>query len=554
MAGEQSIAELILRILADSSQVKKELEEASAASEKFAKETGTTAAQADSVLGSLMKAQEEKAKKTTSSFEKFTSGMRQVSRSAMQMGAMLMGPVVAALAVGAKMSGQVEVSMVKLGEATKLFSLSVAQAALPVVEKFTQWLVRLNQWFLSLPVGVRQSIVQFALLGGAFLIVAGMVARVIYIFGILGPKLAWIGGIFKWLAGIVVGAAAAIGWPLTILIGVVALFATAWTANWLGVRDFTQSVLGVIGNSIDWLYDRLMRIVLTLQNKAGGMSWAQAWKEAGDAVTEARKKCDEEGLGMEDRLKNLGTSAAETVDKMKAKLGELGSKLGSVLGGAGVPGDEKGQKNIGQELLSGVQLGLKKTYDAFGNFSEQMKTLTSNLVQGMASMFSTMFFDLLMGEFKSFEEYMAEFGRKILNMILEIIMQLIIAYWIKKALTAMGWGGLFSHEGRAIDHYHVGGFVKKAHDGLAPGEVPIVAQQGEGILSRNGMATLGSVENLNKLNAGESVGGGLNVNLVQVIRAWGPEDVYRERKALSGAMIEELERNGLFRAAIKKYK
>ncbi len=62
--------------------------------------------------------------------------------------------------------------------------------------------------------------------------------------------------------------------------------------------------------------------------------------------------------------------------------------------------------------------------------------------------------------------------------------------------------------------FHDGGMIY-AHDGLAVDEVPIIAQTGEGILSRRGMAALGGSGQLKALNRGQSVGGGgeITVNI-----------------------------------------
>jgi len=59
--------------------------------------------------------------------------------------------------------------------------------------------------------------------------------------------------------------------------------------------------------------------------------------------------------------------------------------------------------------------------------------------------------------------------------------------------------------------FHDGGIIGGRGKG-AQDEVPIIAQTGEGILSRQGVATLGS-GNLEKLNSGQGIGGGVNVNI-----------------------------------------
>lgn len=59
--------------------------------------------------------------------------------------------------------------------------------------------------------------------------------------------------------------------------------------------------------------------------------------------------------------------------------------------------------------------------------------------------------------------------------------------------------------------FHSGGMIR-AHDGLAVDEVPIIAQTGEGVLSRRGMAAIGGERALNSLNNGQG-GGAVNVNV-----------------------------------------
>lgn len=55
--------------------------------------------------------------------------------------------------------------------------------------------------------------------------------------------------------------------------------------------------------------------------------------------------------------------------------------------------------------------------------------------------------------------------------------------------------------------FHSGGPIR-AHNGLAVDEVPIIAQTGEGVLSRKGMSALGGEENLNRLNQGQGISSG----------------------------------------------
>ena len=112
-------------------------------------------------------------------------------------------------------------------------------------------------------------------------------------------------------------------------------------------------------------------------------------------------------------------------------------------------------------------------------------------------------------------------------------------------------GALF-HQGGIVRRHH-GGFIR-AHSGLAPDEVPIIAQTGEGILSRQGMRALGGPDNLKSLNRGEAAGtGGVTININQVIQAWDAQDVWRNRKALSNAIADDIYNNGKIRSVIRSY-
>ena len=67
----------------------------------------------------------------------------------------------------------------------------------------------------------------------------------------------------------------------------------------------------------------------------------------------------------------------------------------------------------------------------------------------------------------------------------------------------------------AAQEFHQGGVIR-AHSGLAVDEVPIIAQTGEGILSRAGMNRLGGAGVLNSLNRG-GFGGGAGSNITIII-------------------------------------
>ena len=156
----------------------------------------------------------------------------------------------------------------------------------------------------------------------------------------------------------------------------------------------------------------------------------------------------------------------------------------------------------------------------------------------------------------AFKQMMKELGRQIVH---DVISKVISAA-INAAFGTMGGGsaGGFSlgtmHEGGMVSKYHDGGLIY-AHEGLAPDEVPIIAQTGEGVLSRRGMSALGGSGNLRALNRGQSATERpITYSPVVVIQAWDTSDVYRNRKVLSAALSEEIKNNGSLRETIKRYR
>ena len=86
-----------------------------------------------------------------------------------------------------------------------------------------------------------------------------------------------------------------------------------------------------------------------------------------------------------------------------------------------------------------------------------------------------------------------------------------------------------------------------------PDEVPIIAQSGEGVVSRRGMSALG-VNNLRKLNRGESVGEGsqifnvyINANDAKSFR----DMLVQHPDIFENAIIDALNKNKPIRSAIR---
>lgn len=266
----------------------------------------------------------------------------------------------------------------------------------------------------------------------------------------------------------------------------------------------------------------------------------------GDTYAQAAEKLRQLSSDMQNNTRVLKeASIVSAQDAMKqydlvfAKVRDTGNKTAGILKEAA-----KQVRNQAQEAAQSFNV---------------IQELARQTAQNMQSAFSELFFKAFTGQLRSIKQVFADFGRMMLQTIAQILAKLLMI----KLLTAMAGpggqifgvsvGALF-HQGGMVRRYHRGGFIR-AHSGLAPDEVPIIAQTGEGVLSRKGMKALGGSDNLRRLNKGESTdtGGGLTVNITQVVQAWDASDVWRNRKVLSSAIADDIYNNGKIRSIIRNY-
>jgi hypothetical protein len=92
----------------------------------------------------------------------------------------------------------------------------------------------------------------------------------------------------------------------------------------------------------------------------------------------------------------------------------------------------------------------------------------------------------------------------------------------------------------AAQKFHSGGIVR---NNLGSDEVPIIAQTGERVLSRE--------QNM-KYEGGKS-GGGVTVNVNTVIQAWDASDVMRNQEIIKAAVNSSIVNNGQLRKLIREY-
>lgn len=113
-------------------------------------------------------------------------------------------------------------------------------------------------------------------------------------------------------------------------------------------------------------------------------------------------------------------------------------------------------------------------------------------------------------------------------------------FWVGLILAGVALAaGLIQVATISRQEFHTGGMIR-AHDGLAVDEVPIIAQTGEGVLSRRGMSALGGEGALNRLNAGQ--GGGNSSTSIYIENALFKNDGDTEDTLLTISRLIEQKR------------
>lgn len=277
---------------------------------------------------------------------------------------------------------------------------------------------------------------------------------------------------------------------------------------------------------------KLYELLGKLPGKVG-----EAYRQAGESVKKLSSDMEANKQAFEMASIESAKIAMDQYDLVFAKVKETGVNTTEIL------------KNVAKQVGESAKETAKQ-FNAMEEFAKQS-------ARNMQNAFSQFFFKAFTGELRTLQEIFANFGRAVLQMISNILAKLLLI----KLFTAMAGpggkifgvnvGALF-HQGGMIRR-HQGGLIR-AHGGLAPDEVPIIAQTGEGILSRQGVRALGGPDNLRSLNKGEQAGaGGVTININQVIQAWDAQDVWRNRKALSNAIADDIYNNGKIRSVIRSY-
>jgi len=187
--------------------------------------------------------------------------------------------------------------------------------------------------------------------------------------------------------------------------------------------------------------------------------------------------------------------------------------------------------------------------DVIGN-AKLWVDVTRATANAMKDALADGFFKIVRGEFDGLMDVVNNFG----NVVLQALMQALAV----KAMIGIGLGGFLglAHSGGYMLGAGSFGNVRKFKTGgIAGDEIPAILHRNEGVINERGMGSLG-VDNLNRLNRGESMGGGdiTNNYFIQAIDVKSFRDRLEQHGDIySNASAANVRNNGTLRKTNQKY-
>lgn len=465
--------------------------------------------------------------KLSSNFKTFGREISQVGNTFALFGGVLTGPFVLALRNASKTSFEVKEEFEKLRLVTDEFQRQVAQAVIPILSRFTNILLELLDRFNSLDPAFKNMILQGTLMAGIFLTLGGGVlslsGKIISLVANLGSLLAAFVA-FSVANPIFLSIIVSVGALLALMISFKPVADTVMNAFEIMFKTLKAGFLGVKAANEEFIASIALGLSKILAGYASlGLAGSEMMTNmandlamvAGDFQVFATRDLHE----AEEALKDIGTIISSGEGDWSKSFEDVKAKVEAwieSLKNAGTTTDET-KANILE-----VNEEIRKTYEAIILEIERMPKVFGDAV-GQAIVNGKNLTESLKEAFKNM-------AVNIISQIVQMVAQMLIfdklLDQIKSKLDSSskkkGFGGvlggvvgsLFGGVGAVIgglagSFFHTGGIVK-AHNGLAVDEVPIIAQKGEGILSRKGMNNLGGSDVLNALNGGAKLGGSGN--------------------------------------------
>ena len=463
----------------------------------------------------------------------------QVGTNFMIMGAAITGPLALAFKSAEKYSLSVHNEFKRLDNAFIGLQVSIAQALVPVVHELANVFGNLLNLWNSLSPATQNMIVQGAAMVGIFMTVGGAVLALV-------GRITRLTGTIIDLVGKFALFALANPWLVGITVVVAALIVV-----FLKFRDVAVPVLNAVEIGAEMVYIGFVKLIkylligfdqvtLGLQKfyellgKLPGQ-WGEPYRQAAEGLVKFRGELQ------------------QLIQASDAEMSKMGDKISSTLStgeGSLSQGYDKARDSIKNFIDSLKGLGNDVNVKEVAQQFDALQSVAESSARNMGQSFKHFFSDVFHGQISSAKDYFAEFGNMMLDTLAEVFAKVLLI----KTVGAMFPGMIpFFHQGGMV--YHSGGVVQPvyAHSGLAPDEIPIIAQSGEGVVSRRGMSTLGST-NLKKLNRGEGIGDSsqmfnvyINANDAKSFR----DMLVQHPDVFENAIIDAMNKNKPIRNAIR---
>lgn len=479
------------------------------------------------------------------------------------LGASITGPFVLALRSAAQYSVPVRKEMENLTAIFTAFQIQIAEAVVPVVQKFTNILGNLYNAFTKLSPETKTAILQttmmagvYGTLAGVILSLTGKIMKLIQQTAVLGGIVAAISPIQRVLLTIIASLIILISlWDQLkrVAIPVLNLIETALYI----LAGAVTNVFMILDKAMEWLI-RIFQGLFTLLSKIPGPT-----KQIFELLRQGAKGlADEWEKGFNFQLSLANAGLGQMFGIWKSGQGDLAKGMNTA---------SNAIKEVGKALngpsglnMDEIKAQLARMKDEAQDKFNAVKEIISSTAQAMSRSMGDFFFNTLTGQLKSAREMFADFGKSVLRILADVFAKVLM---IKTITMLAGSGGtLFGipisklfHQGGMIEKMHSGGHIRRAHQGmaLADDEIPIIAQTGEGILSRRGMAALGGEGNLNQLNRGGPSGGTktvtININPMLTIKAWDFTDISQHKQEIQNIISNGIMRNESIRQVIRKF-
>lgn len=486
---------------------------------------------------------EKQLDRTGAQWKRYGKDVEQFGNQLTFAGAAITGPFLLALHNSAQYSIRVSEQIDRMKNAGNQFQLTLANALVPILERFTNALGYLLARWNALDAVTRDHIVQTVFMTGVYLTLSGVFV------GITGRVIKFTGEVMKLTASFVGFAAAH---PvLLMIVGAIGLMILYWdklkvvavpVLNTLeiGVRVLAAGFLeaiSLISRAMADLIDKFPKVINFLA-------------AIGSPLAIIIKKTQQGNENLADSFRKISQDAWEASNRIGNFQSILTTGRGSLVTmSESAAGFIDKMRQLMAVVSNPPKINIEPVVAAFNG----MQAMAQGTAQAMTSSLADGFFNVITGKFNELGNVAANFGR----MILQTLTQVMAKMFLLKTVGAFFPGlGKFFHQGGMV--MHSGGMIQRAHNGmLANDEVPIIAQTGEAVLSRKGVSTLGP-ENVYRLNRGQGVGQGGQQIIVQqpiVIKAWDMADVRNHEKEIiaifakasrqnSRMLSESLRRNG----------